>query len=354
MKPILFSLIALFLLSGCSSQDNTTTDNNNNNNIPSTSSDWSIPVDEVFDGGPGKDGIPSIDNPNFIAGTSSKVASYMSDDDLIIGLKIGNTIKAYPHRILDWHEIVNDVIDNEKISINYCPLTGTAFAWKGNFNTLNTTFGVSGLLYNTNLILYDRQTDSYWSQLKLESVKGKNKGQKASLIAIYETTWGLWKSMYPTTQILSNQQQVTRDYDTYPYGPYKVENDFFLFPVKPLNKDLPGKERVFAILEDSSAKIYRFNKFGNGTILKFQNYIVVGNQQLITAYELPNDMLSVGFSFLLNNQSQTLFSDNDGNKWSIDGIALEGPRKGQKLKQATSVTSYWFAIAAFYDPSFVK
>lgn len=367
MKPIIASLIILFIWVGCSSPEDITSNNNNNtsntgNNNNNNNNDdtntqtnnWTIPVEEVFDGGPGKDGIPAIEQPKFMAGNSGQAATFMDDEDLVVGIKLGDVIKAYPHKILDWHEIVNDEVNKQKISINYCPLTGTAFAWRGVFDNFDTTFGVSGLLYNSNLILYDRQTDSYWSQIKLEAVHGKSVGKKPALFELYETTWGAWKAMFPNTLLLSNQQQVVRDYQTYPYGPYKEEHDFLLFPVNPLNTELPAKERVFALLNDNKAQVYRFNKFGNGATFKHDDKLVIGNQELITAFELPTDMQQLAFTFNWNPQSQTVFLDNEGNKWSLDGVAVEGPRKGQKLAQAVSVMSYWFAIAPFYEPSFVK
>lgn len=350
MKTLYLNLILLITLASCNSQN----DNSDGSNSPIQSGDWSIPVNEVFDGGPGKDGIPAINNPNFLEANHPNVSNYMQDDDLVVGIKIGNVIKAYPHRILDWHEIVNDVIEGQKISINYCPLTGTAFAWKGVFEDVNTTFGVSGLLYNTNLILYDRQTDSYWAQLKLESVNGKNKGKKPVLMPIFETTWKLWKSHYPNTQILSNVQQVTRNYLVYPYGDYKTNNNFLLFPIKPVNNELPQKERVFALLEGANAKVYKISKFSNGNTFINANNLVVGNQEFITSFELPDSMLQLTFTFNLNNLNQTLFTDSEGNKWSLNGEALEGPRKGQILQQSPSMMSYWFAIAPFYTPIIVN
>jgi len=121
------------------------------------SGDWLIPTDQVFDGGPGRDGIPSVDNPQF---TNVNDAPYLLDNDLVIGFKIGGTIRAYPHPILDWHEIVNDDISGQKTAITYCPLTGSAIAWKRNGVVSNSAFGVSGLLFNSNLIPYDRGSSS--------------------------------------------------------------------------------------------------------------------------------------------------------------------------------------------------
>jgi len=129
--PIAF----LFLLISCGDKDSV------------SSTDWLIPQSEVFDGGPGKDGIPSVDNPNFSAIAE---IDFLDPQDLVVAIKAGDEIKVYPHPILDWHEIVNDEINGIPLALTYCPLTGTAIAWKRTINGKETTFGVSGLLYNSN------------------------------------------------------------------------------------------------------------------------------------------------------------------------------------------------------------
>ena len=155
-------------------------------------------MSEVKDGGPGKDGIPSIDSPRFIDANDSGT-DFLNDTDLVIGIVKGDVVKAYPHLILDWHEIVNDKLIEDLITVNYCPLTGTAFGWSSVANNENTTFGVSGLLYNSNLILYDRTTDSYWSQLELECVNGDLIGDEPLLESVVETNWELGK-LFTQTQ----------------------------------------------------------------------------------------------------------------------------------------------------------
>ena len=149
--------------------------------------DWSIPTDDVRDGGPGKDGIPSVDNPQF---STAGEASYLSDNDLVIGMVNGTQVKAYPHPILDWHEIVNDELDGIAVAMTYCPLTGSGIAWDCELDGERTTFGVSGLLFESNLIPYDRKTNSNWSQMRLDCVNGPLQGQKINTFPIIETTWG--------------------------------------------------------------------------------------------------------------------------------------------------------------------
>lgn len=312
--------------------------------------EWSIPIEEVMDGGPGKDGIPSIDNPVFV-NADDAAANFLNDDDLVVGIVKNNEARAYPHVILDWHEIVNDRFNGEFIAINYCPLTGTAFSWN-KFPSLEIpTFGVSGLLYNTNLILYDRETDSNWSQLKLQCVNGLLIGDEPMLSDVVETTWGIWKELYPGTKLLSLDTGFNRDYGNYPYGPYITNNDYFLFPVSPMNSSLPNKERIYAIIDNEQSKVYRFSSFTNGNVVKesFQGkeYLIVGNENLINAFQLTGTYSSLEFNYSFNG-SEGFFNDNEGNEWSIFGEAISGPRTGETLTDIKSVVSYWFAIAAFY------
>jgi len=315
------------------------------------STGWLIPIDEVKDGGPGKDGIPSIDKPLFINVSDVDPNVVLKDVDLVVGIIKNGEVRAYPYPIMNWHEIVNDNIGGSPVTLNYCPLTGTAFAWESKSGGSNTTFGVSGLLYNNNLILYDRKTDTNWSQLRLEAVNGTLIGEKPTLINVVETNWKTWKTLYPNTKVLSTNTGFDRNYNVYPYGDYKTNQNFFLFAVNPLNDALPHKERVYAIMTDTKAIVYRFQNFQNGKALKQsfegKKYLVVGNENLINSFELNSSQATLNFTFSFNN-SETFFTDDEGNSWNAFGTAISGPRTGEVLKSAKSVVSYWFAIAAFY------
>ncbi len=157
----------------------------------SNSNEWLIPQNEVRDGGPGKDGIPSLTTPSFVDNATAD--AFMLDNDLILAVKVGSEVRGYPHPILDWHEIVNDVMGDNKFAVTYCPLTGTGIGWNRVVNGEETTFGVSGLLYNTNLIPYDRKTDSNWSQMRNECVNGELMGDDADLVHMVEMSWSTWK-----------------------------------------------------------------------------------------------------------------------------------------------------------------
>lgn len=312
---------------------------------------WSIPKDEVIDSGAGKDGIPSIDNPVFIDGNDTRVNTYMKDEDLIVGIVIDGEIKAYPHRVLDWHEIVNDEINGEKITLSYCPLTGSALAWERVINNRETTFGVSGLLYNSNLILYDRETNSHWSQLLFRSVNGSLMHKIPKLYDIQETTWKRWKEMYPSTKILSNEQGFDRDYNVYPYGGYKKDDAVLLFPLSKKDEIIDYKERVHALVYNNNAMVYRFINFIGGKVFKetfiTDTILVVGDDTLLRSFVIDNQHLNLEFQY--DDSKEYLFKDNEGNRWSSDGEAIIGPRKGEKLTPTNSLMTYWLAVPPFFE-----
>ncbi|MDB2607114.1 DUF3179 domain-containing protein [Zobellia sp.] len=308
---------------------------------------WSIPIEEVLDGGPGRDGIPALENPNFLQVSE---VDFLTDSDLVIGFKNGDDIRAYPHIILDWHEIINDNIGDVSLAVTYCPLTGTGIGWNRVVGGKETTFGVSGLLYNTNLIPFDRETSSNWSQILNESVNGQLIGDKVDLFPLFETTWGVWKNMYPNSKVVSTNTGFSRTYGTSPYGDYNTNNDRFLFPVAKDSR-LPLKERVYALIDEDNAKAYRFNDFTEGTAFKDsfegKRYLIVANADFMVSFLLDEDTTSLEFDYIYSG-TEILVKDNEGNEWNIFGEAMSGPRAGQFLKPTTAFKGFWFAFPAFY------
>lgn len=317
-------------------------------------SDWLIPREEVFDGGPGKDGIPSIDNPKF---TSASDVNFLQPDDLVIGVKVGEEIRAYPHPILDWHEIVNDDIAGLPLAVTYCPLTGTGIGWDRRVNGATTTFGVSGLLYNANLLPYDRATNSNWSQILLKSVNGDLAGEEIKTYPLLETTWQTWKAMFPDSRVLNLQTGFNRSYGVYPYGNYKTNHDLLIFPVRPDDTRLPRKQRGLGVIIDGRAKFYRLASFeGSVTVQQdvFEDVelVLAGSsaQNFLAAFERRlQDGALLEFEAIAQPGASVVMKDNEGNQWNIFGEAVAGPRTGEKLKPTQSFIGYWFGWGAFYS-----
>jgi hypothetical protein len=353
MKTITGFLAGLILLVGCQdeemAQNPGNSGNNGNNNQNST--EWLIPVEEVRDGGPGKDGIPAISNPDFI---SPSAVNYLSDDDLVLGFADGDDVRAYPHPILDWHEIINDDTPNHSIAVIYCPLTGTGIGWDREIDENITTFGVSGLLYNSNIIPYDRATDSNWSQLLLKSVNGKHAGKEAKTYSLVETSWKTWKAMYPNSKVVSTNTGYNRNYGRYPYGAYKTTSNL-IFPVANSDPRLQNKERVLTVIIDGDAKAFQFGRLEGNNNLFYNTFrdaklVISGNKNanLMVVYSrVLADGTELDFQYLAN-QLPALMKDTEGTTWDVFGRAVDGPRLGQKLQTVPQMMGYWFAFAAFY------
>ena len=230
--------------------------------------EWLIDPDDIKRGA-FRDGIPSIDNPKYnnirfyLDELDTVDNSIQDENELVVVVENEPAIRIYPHSILNWHEIVNDSITGEGVSVSYCPLTGTSTIWERDISsTQNVEFGVSGLLYNNNLILYDRSTGSLWSQIMNQSINGSLKGKKANRINSVEMNWrGILKFQKPT-EILSENTGFDRRYDLYPYGDYKT-NSNSLYPLTYTDDRLHPKERVLAIILNDKAKIYQLEDFSN-------------------------------------------------------------------------------------------
>jgi Protein of unknown function (DUF3179) len=337
------TLAVLGLLASCNPKDP--------GNVGGNLGQWLIPENEVRDGGPGKDGIPALTDSPFIAAIG---VNFLAPSDLMIGIRIGNVVFAFPHRILDRHEIANVLTGAIPFVLSYCPLTGTAMAWHTRTGVTNPTFGVSGLLYNSNLILYDRETDSYWAQMMMKCVNGSLIGQNADMIHVIETTWATWQLLYPNSMVLSNETGFTGLYNTYPYGNYKT-SDSLLFPVNNTDNRLHKKERVHGVIVGDSTKVYIINNFPGGLQAMTDNVngtdlIIVGDTalNLVVSFE---STLSDGTALTFTAVSGALpvvLMDNEGTQWDVFGRAVSGPRAGSQLTPTLSYNSYWFAWAAFF------
>lgn len=317
-------------------------------------SEWLIPQDEVRDGGPGKDGIPALFNPPFIPVQN---VNFLQPADLVVGVRIGDQIWAFPHRILDRHEIVNIIrgaLDSYVLS--YCPLTGSALVWDIFADAGDKTFGVSGLLFNSNLILYDRDTDSLWAQMMLVCVNGSKIRTKPTFIHSIETTWATWQQLFPNSQVLSTDTGFNNaSYQVYPYGDYKTSSGL-LFSVNNVDNRLHAKERVHGVIISSDiTRAYVIQGFSNeiqvtNDTISGSEIVVVGSSQMDIAVSFERKLADgTLLNFLpLQNELPVVMVDGEGTRWDIFGRAVSGPRAGSQLTPTLSYNAYWFAWAAFY------
>jgi len=348
-------LTYIFLISAVIISCSDVSSPSNSGTVTASKEGWLVPAAHIADGGPGKDGIPALENPDFIPISQ---ASYLSAGNRVLVYKSGHTIKIYPHSILDWHEIVNDKAGAENISITYCPLTGSGIGYESKVKQdgifTKSTFGVSGLLYNNNLILYDRLTDSYWSQMRMQCIGGKLKGDYPKFIHLIETTFGTIRELYPDARVLSNNTNVYNpsQYKRYPYGDYRTNHNNIIFLLHPDDRRLDRKERVLGILEYGTKRVYQFKHFASGIeIINDQidgNPVVIAGSKddnFITAFERPDSLVVLQKT---SDELPAVMEDSDGNVYNVFGEAVKGPLAGTKLKPLKSFTAYWFSFGAFY------
>jgi Protein of unknown function (DUF3179) len=202
-----------------------------------------VPVEEILSGGPRKDGIPALRAPRVVAPVD---ASFLHPADRVVGVAADGAARAYPITILNWHEAVNDTVGAQPIVVTYCPLTDSAVVFERTVDGRLTNFGISGLLYQSNVLLYDARTDSLWSQLAEHAVAGEMTGSELRPVASTVTTWADWQRAHPQTTVLSSDTGHERDYTRDPYTSYRRQ-PVAAFPVGRTDARLPSKERVLGL-----------------------------------------------------------------------------------------------------------
>lgn len=214
----------------------------------------SVPLDEIIGGGPPKDGIPSIDNPKFVS--VKEASAWLQDGEPGIAFSSGNTHRFYPYQILVWHEIVNDTVDGARVAVTYCPLCLTGFVLDPLVKGERVEFGTSGKLWKSNLVMYDRKTDSLWSQVLAEAVVGEMTGTKLKTLPSDQMRYGNWKREFPKGEVLSRDTGTVRFYGSSPYGDYFSVTNLSLSLARPTDARLPNDAFVFGIVINGRAKAY--------------------------------------------------------------------------------------------------
>lgn len=308
MTRILFATLFTIVVTHLYSQPAYSTDTLNGFDISKSL----ISKDEIHSGGPPRDGIPAILEPKF---ESAAKATWLNDDDLVTGVNINRVQKAYPLRILVWHEAVNDKIGEMPVLISYCPLCGSTLVFSREFNGKELTFGISGLLYQSDVLFYDHQNESLWSQLEMKAVTGKKIGTDLVIVPSVLATWKEWKDKHPDTFVLSNDTGFSRNYTRDPYGGYE-DSDLLMFPVKKKSNRFHPKEKVLVVIVGDIAKAYPFSELEKvGTPLEDK----IGEQEVLIKF-------------------------GDGN------YVTATDKSGQPIK---SFVSYWFAWYAFRPDTLV-
>lgn len=305
-----------------------------------------IRLEEITWGGVIKDGIPALTNPPMI---DAAAAAYLNPDDPVFGVVINGDVRAYPLRIMDWHEMLNDVVGGIPVSLAYCTLCGSAIlfetSWPG--RQLPFVFGSSGFLYRSNKLMYDTTTNSLWNQFTGRPVVGKLTGSGIELKTrpVVITRWSDWLTRHPQTKVLDVQTGHPRDYSGgVPYGDYFASPDL-MFPTRTDEKRLKQKDLVFALRSSVVEKAWPLAMFDGGAVINdsagILELVLVGDSatQTVRAYR------SEGLTF-----TKTLSTDHvlhNGETWRVTEDALVAP-DGRTLPRLPGHVAYWFAWSSYF------
>ena len=301
-----------------------------------------IRLEEITWGGVPVDGIPSLDDPELIPAAG---ASYLLDDDLVFGVEINGDVRAYPLRIMGWHEMFNDTIGGVPVALAYCTLCGTGilFETKVSGRAKPLVFGSSGFLYRSNKLMFDRQTDSLWNQFTGKPVSGplRDSGIELKIRPVVITSWGNWKARHPDTKVLSLNTGHKRDYGSgVVYREYFASPDLMFPAIVRDEKLLKRKDYVFGIRDVGAAKAWPIEAFRDRAVINDtigdRNIVLIGDAttRTVRAYERKETTFSQSAK-----PDQVIGPDG---RWSITESALIGPR-GARFARMPGHISYWFA-----------
>lgn len=278
-------------------------------------SDATIPISSMEAGGPPRDGIPAINEPKFL---EADQVDFLKGDDRLLGVQINGRARAYPISILNWHEVVNDRVGSQHFVVTYCPLCGTGMVFAANIADTALTFGVSGLLYNSDVLLFDRNSESLWSQILGEAVSGPLAGAPLPQLPARHTTWDDWRERHPRTQVLSTDTGFRRDYGASPYRGYERSRRLYFSVANQAPRDYHPKALVMGLEVDGVHKAYPFEELEKRGASRF------------------SDMVN-------GERIEVFWNQDSSSAWAETSAGDELP----------TTTGFWFAWYAFYPETAV-
>jgi hypothetical protein len=327
-----------------------------------------IEYDELLSGGPPRDGIPSIDEPRFIP--AEEAAEWLAGNEPVIALEIGGDARAYPLQIMTWHEIVNDVVGDLPVIVTFCPLCNAAITFDRRLGDEVYEFGTSGLLRNSDLVMYDRTTESLWQQLTGEAIVGDMVGQRLAFLPSSIVSFADFRQAYPGGVVLSRDTGFSRSYGRNPYAGYDtIGQSPFLFDGE-LDGRLPAMERVVTVSLDGLDVAYPLSVLS-------EVHVIDDTQDGVdlVVWHLPGTSSALGASTIAEGEdvgATGVFDPNlDGQKlsfgfedgafvdeetgstWNVVGQAFDGPLTGESLTPIIHGNHFWFAWAAFRPDTIV-
>jgi hypothetical protein len=307
-------------------------------------------------------GIPALKQPNL----ADAQAGFMLDTDRVVGVEINGEARAYPFGILWWHEIVNDSLGGRDVLVTYCPLTASGIVFDPTVAQERRDFIVSGLLYYSNLVMTDIQTQTLWNQMLLGSQCGVDRGEELRRFPVLETTWEDWKNRHPNTTVVSTDTGFNdRPYFQYPYGNYAdPDNESVSYVAEGVvwRNWLKTKELVLGVFDGTEAIAYSLEKLADRGVSHVEND-EIGSTPFVVVYRSPSNAAQAfdrrlngdTLTFALTSPDPFIMTDaTTGSEWNAQGAAISGPLAGQRLTPVVdSYMAFWFAWSLYYPTSWV-
>lgn len=321
-----------------------------------------VSQDPFIDSNAGVGAIPALHDPAFVSPGSDRArylrtpdeagTANIRDHDRVIVVRLDGDWVAIPHNILWWHEVAHFSAGQADIVVTYCPLTGSSLAFR--LSGLRVSqFAVSGLLYNSNLVMRDPATGSLWPQMSRGAVCGPLRGQQLQPVPALEVRWEAWTEIHPDTRVLSSETGFDRNYSEYPYGKYEEEGTPPVFEVERIDDRRPFKERVLGVPDGTGGIAYPFGELSrHGRVGVVRDSVgamplaVLWNDtaRAAAAYRPSAD----GKRLTLVVEDGSIVDRETGTRWRYDGEAVEGPLAGSRLAPVEDAyVAFWFAWAVF-------
>lgn len=327
----------------------------------------SIELDSILSGGPPKDGIPSIDQPAFSTATQAK--QWLGADEPVVAYINGDDARAYPLQILIYHEIVNDVVNEKPVTVTFCPLCNASIVFDRTVDGDVLDFGTTGRLRNSDLIMYDRQSETWWQQFTGRGIIGKHNEVRLTQLPSQIVSFSTFTQSYPDGKILNRETGHSRPYGNNPYSGYDdINNSPFLYN-GPEDKRLPPMERVLSLVTTNKPSLLiPTSKLEDKPVLNItyndKPIVVVATSSVQSALDKSSigdsrkTPAAAAFSAVLNGDTlefewkEGVLTDKDsGSTWNAFGKAISGPLKDEALAQIDSGVHFAFAWLAFEPES---
>ncbi len=331
-----------------------------------------VAYQQIISGGPGKDGIPAIDDPSFVSQKEAKEWLAPKESVIVAGYKSGEPgekasggeVRIYPLQVLMWHEIVNDTIGGVPVAVTYCPLCNTGLAFLRRYDGRVLDFGTTGRLRFSNLIMYDRQTETWWQQASGKGIAGRYAGGQLRILPVLTLSWEEAAGRYPEARVLSKDTGYSRPYGQNPYAGYDTSERPFLYRGPEISEEQEPMDRVYAVRLGGEWKAFPYEQLRQERVVQ----TTLGGTPLVVFWQpgqaspLDERELETGRDigsangFIPRAQGRELelrFTEGHivdrqtGSRWDASGTAVKGPLAGVRLEPVPGTGHFWFSWYAF-------